>query len=107
MAKAAGASRRQGRGKPIGTPGTLAIGALVGAFLAGPAGVPLTLGAALGALVLYLASCAVYPYAACPWCRGRSTKRGDGSGHYRRAAECWVCEGKDFRRLGARLMGRG
>lgn len=62
----------------------------------------------LGLIVLgvYLLSCLFFPYTACPWCRGR-TKRGDGRGNYRMRRACRVCGGAPYRRLGARLIGRG
>lgn len=59
----------------------------------------------------YLLWCAVYPYTSCPWCGG-STRRTDGRGNYRprgrpRGLHRWMHPGGDYRRLGARLIGRG
>lgn len=54
----------------------------------------------------YLGWCFLYPYTTCWWCRGR-TRRGDGRGNYRMRRACRVCAGAPYRRLGARLIGRG
>jgi hypothetical protein len=66
----------------------------------------LIVGAAL--VAWYLWSCIRFPYANCPlpWCRSRAT-RGDGKGHFRRRKPCRLHPGGDYRRLGARLIGRG
>lgn len=61
---------------------------------------------ALGALVIYMVSCAIWPYAACWWCGGQRN-RGDGLGHFRRRGRCRVCGGGPYRRVGARLLGVG
>lgn len=61
---------------------------------------------ALVLLGVYLGWCFVFPYTACPWCGGR-TKRHDGRGNYRLRRACRVCGGSPYRRLGARLIGRG
>lgn len=89
----------------------LSIGLLVGLALAlrgglDPAG-SLVVGA-IAAVVLYMASCWVWPYRTCRWCAGRDTV-GDGRGNFRlRWTTCWWCHGqKPNRRFGARLMGRG
>jgi hypothetical protein len=99
--------RASAQRKAVGTAGTLVVGALVGAVAAVHWQAPATFGAVLGALLLYLVSCWRFPYARCLWCRGRTTARGDGSGHFRRVRLCWLCGGEDLRRLGARLLGRG
>jgi hypothetical protein len=57
-------------------------------------------------LALYFGSCAIWPYRRCPRCAGRTTK-GDGRGNFRNRRACWVCGGAPYRRLGARLLGRG
>ncbi len=96
-----------GDGGTVSTAGLLTLGALAGTAAASYAAVPASFGAVLGALAVYLLSCWRWPYARCWWCRGRSTRRGDGAGHYRRARPCRVCGGEDHVRLGARLLGRG
>lgn len=58
------------------------------------------------ALVLYLGSCWIWPYAKCWWCGG-VRKRGDGLGHFRRRGKCRVCDSAMYVRIGARLLGRG
>lgn len=66
---------------------------------------------AIGAvwLLCYLASCFWWPYRGCPWpwCSRKSPTRGDRKGNYRIRSSCWICEGRPWRRLGARLIGRG
>ncbi len=59
-----------------------------------------------GLLVFYLGWCALYPYSSCWRCKGR-TRVGDGRGNYRNRRACRVCGGAPYRRLGARLIGRG
>lgn len=62
------------------------------------------------ALGCYLLSCAWRPYARrCPWPWCTKGKQIDKSryGNYRRRRPCRVCGGKDWRRMGARLIGRG
>lgn len=54
----------------------------------------------------YLTWCWAYPYRQCPRCAGKTTA-GDGRGNYRKRWHCWVCGGLPYRRLGARLIGRG
>lgn len=57
--------------------------------------------------VFYLGWCALYPFTRCPVCSGK-TRRTDGRGNYRhRRRPCWLCHGEEYRRLGARLIGRG
>ena len=60
------------------------------------------------AVLLYAASCLVWPYRKC-WVCGGENKSGDGRGNYHyRWTRCWWCWGaKDNRRIGARLMRRG
>lgn len=84
------------------------IGWIIGARQGWTPDVSLGVGVLLG-VGLYLASCWRRPFhEPCPWCEGRSTKRAkDSRGNFRRAADCWVCGGRDYVRLGARLLGRG
>lgn len=56
----------------------------------------------VGAIVVYLLSCAVLPFAICPWCRDRR-RRGDQHGNYR-DRNCWVCGDERYVRLGARWL---
>lgn len=60
-------------------------------------------------VVAYLLSCAYWPYRVCPWpwCTKRRPTRGDKRGNYRRKRACRLCGGKDWRRVGARLIGSG
>lgn len=60
-------------------------------------------------LATYALSCAVWPYRACPspWCTKRRPTKSDKRGNYRRRAACKLCGGKDWRRVGARLIGSG
>jgi len=58
------------------------------------------------ALAVYIGHCAIWPYRRCPWCKGK-TRTIDGHGNYRLRRPCPVCDGQPFRRLGARLIGRG
>jgi len=62
----------------------------------------------VGVALWYLASCWRFPYARCPlpWCRSRLTA-GDRRGHFRRKRPCRLHPGSDYRRLGARVIGRG
>ncbi len=86
----------------------LILGALLGIVLAarwGYGGTEASAIAAVGAGLAYLASCWRWPYRSCPWCSGKS-KAGDGRGNFRLKA-CWFCGGGRWRRLGARLIGRG
>ena len=57
------------------------------------------------AALAYLATCVVWPYARCPWCRGVRTR--NAGSWYRLRSECWLCGSSRYRRLGARLIGRG
>lgn len=90
--------------------GQLAIGAVLGAVLAGWAGesssVVIT-AAVVGAVTVYGLSCLRFPYARCPlpWCRSRLT-RGDGHGHFRKRPPCVLHPDGEYVRLGARLLGR-
>lgn len=65
-----------------------------------------TVVAILAALAGYIAWCTAFPFTKCPWCSGKRT-RGDGRGNYRMRGTCRVCGGGHYRRLGARLIGRG
>lgn len=58
---------------------------------------------------IYLLSCAFWPYRACPWpwCTKRRPTRGDKRGNYRRRSACRLCAGRDWRRIGARMIGSG
>lgn len=58
----------------------------------------------------YLAWCAWFPYARCwwRWCPRNTPAWRDGRGHYRRRhSVCPICGNRDYRRLGARLIGAG
>lgn len=67
----------------------------------------------------YLGWCAVLPYARlCPWgrlgswigmrlCSRQAPRTADSRGNYRRRKACPCCGGKDWRRLGAVLIGAG
>ncbi len=59
----------------------------------------------VGALVVNLGSCVIWPYRRCWRCDGRR-RREDGEGNYGDRS-CLVCGGQPYLRLGARLMGRG
>jgi len=61
---------------------------------------------ALAVAVIYFATCVIWPYARCPWCRGVRTRSGPSS-WFRLRSECWLCGSSRYRRLGARLLGRG
>jgi hypothetical protein len=84
------------------------VGALLGAFLStswqmvpeGAWGMTIVCG-----LAVYFLSCAVFPFRACPWCKG-DLRRDDGRGNFR-IKSCAVCGGGRYVRFGARLMGRG
>lgn len=56
----------------------------------------------VGALVCYLISCWVFPFARCPWCRD-AKRRGDGHGNWR-PRNCRVCADKPYVRVGARML---
>lgn len=61
---------------------------------------------AVAAVLVYLASCWVWPYRTCRICGGND-KAGDGRGNYRRKRACWWCKGaRDNPRIGAMLTGR-
>lgn len=84
----------------------LIVGGLIGAWIAGELqldGHAALVVASIAALLLYLLSCAVWPYRSCPWCRGIG-RVGDGRGNYRLRA-CFLCGGQPWRRLGARFFG--
>lgn len=89
--------------------GELIVGVLAGLVLT--AGWPPSaqaLAAVLCGIATYLGSCAWWPYVPCPWCAGESRRRDAPAGEaYRRRAACRVCGGGDYRRLGARVLGRG
>jgi len=80
------------------------LGAVLG-LLAGPAlGVPsdsLWVSAVLGAAVIYVGSCVVFPHRRCPWCRD-GKRRSDGDGNWRER-NCPVCGDRPYVRFGARL----
>lgn len=63
---------------------------------------------AVFAVLVYVASCLVFPYRRCGICGGQD-KVHDGRSNYRhRWTRCIWCRGaKDPRRIGARLLGRG
>jgi hypothetical protein len=86
----------------------LVFGAVVGLVLAGWAGLTGSGGAvlaALGAGVVYLGSCWMKPYRGC-WWPWHDSKVRDRRGNYRLRV-CWLCKGAPWRRVGARLIGRG
>lgn len=84
------------------------LGAVLG-LLVGPAvGVSadaMWVTAGLGAAVVYVGSCVVFPYRRCPWCKD-GKRRSDGDGNWRER-NCPVCGDRPYVRFGARLMGRG
>jgi hypothetical protein len=96
----------------LGLPATAQVSGMIGVYprvylsVDPLPGAPVWVLALGGLIALYLGSCFVFPYARCPWCRGRTTV-GDGKGHYRNRRACRWCGGAPWRRLGARLMGRG
>lgn len=56
-------------------------------------------------LGVYLGHCAIWPFRRCWMCRGRTEVR--RGANYRHRRPCLVCGGAPYRRLGARLLGRG
>lgn len=61
---------------------------------------------AVAAVLVYLASCWVWPFRKC-WRCGGDDRAGDGRGNYRRKRACFICKGeRDHPRIGARLLGR-
>lgn len=57
----------------------------------------------LVASLVYLVSCAIFPYKPCPTCSDNKL-RWSGKGHYR-LRRCWRCHGQPYPRVGTRLIG--
>ena len=85
-----------------------ALGAVLGLLVGPSVGVPsnsLWVSAVLGAAVVYIGSCLMFPYRQCPWCKD-GKRRSDGDGNWRER-NCPLCDDRPYVRFGARLMGRG
>lgn len=99
---AAAVAKRTGS-KPVGTSGTVALGAVAGLLIAAYVAWPAGWAALAGAVLAYLGACARYPWRPCPRCGGGSTDR-SGDGAYRVRRTCWVCGGERWPRPGTRVL---